>query len=102
MILNNFAFVLFLRISNILIPLPPIEEQQRIVDKIEELFLKLEEIKPIEDELKLIKNNFHNDMKKSIVKNALEGKLTIQNNNESTCNIIKTIEEVKEKKIIVM
>ena len=87
------------RISNILIPLPPIEEQQRIVDKIEELFLKLEEIKPIEDELKLIKNNFHNDMKKSIVKNALEGKLTIQNNNESTCNIIKTIEEVKEKKI---
>lgn len=87
------------RISNILIPLPPIEEQQRIVDKIEEVFLKLEEIKPIEDELKLIKNNFHSDMKKSIVKNALEGKLTIQNNNESTCNIIKTIEEVKEKKI---
>lgn len=86
-------------LNNLLIPLPPIEEQQRIVDKIEELFAKLDEVKPIEEELKLIKNNFHSDMKKSIVKNALEGKLTIQNNNESTCNIIKTIEEVKGKKI---
>ena len=86
-------------LNNLLIPLPPIEEQQRIVDKIEELFLKLEEVKPIEEELKLIKNKFPNDMKKSILKSAIEGKLTIQNKNESSENLIKMAMEQKSNAV---
>lgn len=82
-------------IKNTILPLPPIEEQQRIVNKIEELFAKLDEIKPIEEELKLIKNKFSNDMKKSILKSAIEGKLTIQNKNESSENLIKIAMEQK-------
>lgn len=70
------------RIENIEFPLPPIEEQQRIVDKIEELFAKLDEIKPIEEELRRIKNNFPNDMRKSIILSAISGKLSYQNDNE--------------------
>lgn len=56
-----------------LIPLPPIEEQQRIVDKMEELFAKLDEIKSIEAELNEIKNKFPCDMKKAIL-NEIIGK----------------------------
>lgn len=70
-------------VRNFLIPLPPIEEQQRIVDKIEELFAKLDEIKPIEEELKLIKNNFPSDMRKSILDFAIRGNLKLSSYDDS-------------------
>lgn len=54
-------------IKNTIIPLPPLEEQQRIVNRIEELFFKLDEIKIIENELNIIKNGFSNEIKKSIL-----------------------------------
>lgn len=71
-------------IRKVVIPLPPIEEQQRIIDKIEELFSKLDEIKPIEGELNTIKRNFPNNMKKSILKDAFDGKYSILPFNEWT------------------
>lgn len=70
------------KLYNGLIPLPPIEEQQRIVDKIEVLFEKLDEIKPIEEELNLIKNNFPNDIKNAILESAIKGNLSINNEDE--------------------
>ena len=87
------------KIGNYFIPLPPIEEQQRIVDKIEELFDKLDEIRPIEEELKNSKNNFPNDMKKSIIQSAVSGQLTSQNTNESVDFIVEKIENKINKKI---
>lgn len=69
-------------IKNTMLPLPPLEEQKRIVEKIEELFAKLDEIKPIEEELKLIKNNFPSDMIKSILNQAFCGNL-LENNKDS-------------------
>lgn len=84
-------------VRNFLIPFPPIEEQRRIVDKIEEVFTKLDEIKPIEEELRKIKNNFPNDMIKSIILSAISGKLSYQNDNEKI-NIqqLKSITKVAE------
>ena len=61
-------------VRNFMIPFPPIEEQERIVSKIEELFLKLDEIKPIEEELNFLKNKFPEDIKNSILQEAYEGK----------------------------
>lgn len=58
-------------VRNIVVPLPPIEEQQRIVSKIEEIFTMLDEIKPIEETLNLLKNNFAKDMKKSVLNSLL-------------------------------
>lgn len=83
------------KIGNYYIPLPPLEEQQRIVDKIEELFSKLDEIKTIEDELGTIKRNFPNDMKKSILKNAFDGKYSILPFNEwSDDKLINVCDEI--------
>jgi len=79
-------------------PLPPIEEQQRIVDKIEELFAKLDEMKPIEEELNQSRLNFPNEMKKSIFQDVLSGKLTRQNENENINNIIKFLNKYTEIK----
>lgn len=75
-------------IRNVILPLPPIEEQQRIVNKIEKLFAKLDEIKPIEQELTELKNNFVSDMRNSILQNAYSGKLCnsdYSNWNEDKC-----------------
>lgn len=70
-------------IRNVILPLPPIEEQQRIVNKIEKLFAKLDEIKPIEQELIEIKSKFGSDMRDSILFYAMQGKLTEQNKDET-------------------
>lgn len=70
-------------IGNFYIPLPPLEEQQRIVNKIEKLFAKLDEIKPIEQELIEIKSKFGSDMRDSILLYAMQGKLTEQNKDET-------------------
>jgi len=87
------------RIVNILIPLPPIEEQQRIVDKIEEIFNKIDDIYPIEEELNILKSNFSLDMKNSVIQSAVSGQLTTQNINESVNLIIEQIENKINKKV---
>lgn len=69
------------KLSNMILPFPPIEEQQRIVDKIEELFAKLDEIKPIEDELEMIKSTFSDQMKKSILNDCFSGTANFINEN---------------------
>lgn len=66
-------------LNNLMIPLPPIEEQQRIVNKIEMLLDKLNDIKPIEEELNAMKSNFSNDMIKSILNEAYSGEFTFTN-----------------------
>ena len=54
-------------VRNYLIPFTDINHQKKIVEKIEELFAKLDEVKSIEDELRMIKESFPNEMKKSIL-----------------------------------
>lgn len=81
--------------QNSVVPLPPMEEQQRIVDKVEELFSKLDEIKTIEDELNKLKLEFPNDMKKSILKDAFDGKYSMLSfNSWSTDKLINACDEI--------
>ncbi len=87
---QQFVSLNYLR--NYAIPIPSIEEQKRIVLKIEELFSKLEEIKHIEEELEKIKNNFPDSMKYSIIDSAITGNLCLNNPNEFVTNDIKTYE----------
>lgn len=89
-------------LNNLMIPLPPIEEQQRIVDKIEELFRKLDDIKPIEDSIQCIKKQISNEMNKSIILSSLKGELTIQKDDEDAQNIINNIEENTKKEVEVI
>ena len=60
-------------IKNTVLPLPPLEEQYQIVDRIEELFAKLDEIKHIEEELEKIKSKFPEDIKKSVLNDFFSG-----------------------------
>lgn len=87
-------------ISNMLIPIPPIEEQQRIVDKINSIIPKIEEYEKLETELITVKKIFPDDMKKSILQAAMQGKLTEQLDSDSCVDsIIGYIEKEYNKKI---
>lgn len=79
------------KIGEYMIPLPPLEEQQRIVDKINELFEKLNEIKPIEEELMHLKEDFSQKIKKSLLVYAMQGNLTKQHSEERAIDIKNVI-----------
>lgn len=72
------------RIQELLIPLPPIEEQNRIVKKIEEILSIIERYAVAFDKLEKFNAKFPEDMKKSILQYAFQGKLVEQRQDEGT------------------
>ena len=92
-------------LNSLLFPLPPLEEQKRIVAKIEEVLEKIEEYDNAEKELSELEKAFPQEMKKSILQYAVQGKLVGQNPNDEPASIllekIKAEKEqlIKEKKI---
>lgn len=87
-------------IKSTILPLPPLEEQIRIVKKLEELDGKLEEVKPIENNLSVLKKEFGNKMIKAILRDAFVGKLVKQNTNETTQGLMEILEQDKKYKKI--
>ena len=88
------------KIKDYLIPLPPLEEQKRIVLKIEELFKKVNEYDGLEKEITRLNDNFPVDLDRSILQYAIQGKLVEQDSNdEPACVLIERIKEEKEKLI---
>lgn len=79
---------------NHLIPIPPIEEQQRIVDRIEELMKKIDEYEKVEKELLILEQKFPNDMKNALLQAAMQGKLTEQLDSDSSVD--EMLEAIKE------
>ena len=93
------------KINRVLIPLPPLKEQLRIVAKIEKLMPLIDEYAKAYNRLKAIDDDFNDKMKQSILQYAMEGKLVKQDpNDEPASELLKKIKDekkqlVKEKKI---
>lgn len=60
------------------VPLPPLAEQQRIVAKIEELLPYVERYEQTENKLEKLNTTFPDQLKKSILQEAIQGKLVPQ------------------------
>ncbi len=87
-------------VREMLIPIPPIEEQQRIVDKINEIMLKIDEYEKIEKELEALKKEFPTNMKDALLQAAMQGKLTEQLESDSSVDeLLEAIEQEKEELI---
>lgn len=71
------------KLANIMLPLPPIEEQARIVARVDELMAKIDEYEKLENELVELKKNFPGDMKAAVLQAAMQGKLTEQLESDS-------------------
>ena len=82
------------------IPLPPIEEQQRIVDKINEIMSKIDEYEKVEKELEALKKEFPTNMKDALLQAAMQGKLTEQLEGDSSVDeLLEAIRQEKEELI---
>lgn len=81
-------------------PLPPLEEQKRIVAKIEKLMPLVDEYAESYNRLQKIDNEFEDKLKQSVLQYAMEGKLVKQNlSDEPASELIKKIENEKAELI---
>ncbi|MGO5502751.1 restriction endonuclease subunit S [Lactobacillus amylovorus] len=87
-------------LKQILVLLPPLEEQKRIVAKIEKLMPLVDEYAESYNRLQKIDNEFEDKLKQSVLQYAMEGKLVKQNpSDEPASELIKKIENEKAELI---
>lgn len=87
-------------VATLPLPLPPLEEQYRIVAKIEELLPFVDRYAEAYENLEKFNAKFPEDMKKSILQYAIMGKLVEQRAEEGTAEALyQQIQEEKQKLI---
>ena len=92
-----------LAVSNIikvLIPLPPLAEQKRIVAKIEELLPLVDRYEQAWTKLEDFNRRFPEDMKKSILQQAIQGKLVEQRPEEGTAQELYEQIQAEKQRLI--
>ena len=75
-------------ISDTIMVLPPLAEQHRIVAKIEELLPKVEEYGKAQDALNRLNAELPERLKKSILQEAIEGRLVPQDPNDEPASVL--------------
>ena len=93
------------RLKEILIPVPPYKEQQRIVSKLSEIEPYIQKYSPTEVKLETLNISIKSLLMKSILQEAIQGKLVPQDSSDEPASVllerIKIEKErlIKEKKI---
>lgn len=85
-------------VRNFLLPLPPLEEQKRIVARIEEFMPYVNQYDKAYTEVEELNKKFPEDMQKSILQYAIQGKLVEQREEEGNAEeLYQQIQEEKKK-----
>ena len=84
------------RINSTLIPLPPLEEQKRIVARIEELMPLVEQYDKAHSELTRLNDQLPEQLKKSILQEAIQGKLVPQDPTAEPASVL--LERIRTEK----
>lgn len=98
---GTHTFKLNLRdVNNFLIPLPPLGEQERIVNNLKTILSKIEKLGFNEEKLSLLQKNFPDKLKKSLLQAAIQGRLTEQlPTDDNVDDLLAEIRKEKEKLI---
>ena len=83
-------------LKDFMIPLPPLDEQKRIVDKINSFEPLIHQYENTEAKLSVLEEEFPEKLKKSILQYAIEGKLVKQDPNDEPASVL--LERIKTEK----
>jgi len=78
------------------VPLPPLAEQKRIVAKIEELLPKVEAYGKAQEKLNKLNEELPERLKKSILQEAIEGRLVPQDPNDEPASVL--LDKIRKEK----
>lgn len=84
------------KIGSILIPIPPLNEQMRIVEKIQETECQIRQYSEKEQELTILHRAFPEALKKSILLQAVQGKLVEQDPTDEPAEVL--LERIRAEK----
>ena len=85
---------------SLLLPLPPLAEQKRIVEKIEQLLPFIEKYEQAETQLTTLNTSFPEMLKKSILQEAVQGKLVPQNSDDEPASVLLERIRAEKQKLI--
>ena len=83
-------------LDNLWIPLPPLNEQDRICSKLKEFVQVLSDYTEIEQEINALNMLFPERLKKSILQEAVQGKLVPQDENDEPASVL--LERIRAEK----
>ena len=84
------------RLKGLLLPFPPLSEQRRIVAKLAELLPQIEKYNNVQNKLDELNTTIKDCLKKSILQEAIQGKLVPQIAEEGTAK--ELLEQIKAEK----
>ena len=82
--------------NKILVGIPPINEQKRIIDEINHIYPLIKEYDFNKEKLDKLNSEFPNKLRSSILQEAIQGKLVPQNPNDEPASIL--LEKIREEK----
>ena len=82
--------------KRLLVPLPPLNEQKRIVGEIKEIYPLIEKYDGLKEKLDYLNNNFPYKIKDSILQEAIQGNLVPQDPNDEPASVL--LERIKKEK----
>jgi type I restriction enzyme S subunit len=84
-------------IQNILVPIPPYKEQQRIVNKLIDVLPSIKKYSSTKERLNNINANICSLLKKSVLQEAIQGRLVAQDPNDESASIL--LERIRSEKL---
>ena len=84
------------RLKGLLLPLPPLSEQRRIVTKLAELLSQIDKYSKVQNQLDELNITIKESLKKSILQEAIQGKLVPQLTEDGTAQDL--LEQIKAEK----